>query len=115
MESTSHDEGADLSFVRCAAHHQHPVLGVVQVVPPPRDGALDVRLVAEVLVDNVVLAANQDPTGPVVAPRDGNQEVGGVLQWFTVLPNNVVQPKVKLIESKCLERGRGGIYSVCTK
>ena len=76
-------------------------------MPPPRDGTLDIRLVAKVLVDNVVLAANQDPTGPVVAPGDGNQEVGGVFQWLTVFPNNVVQPKVKLIESKCLEREGG--------
>ena len=70
---------------------------------PARDGAADVRLVSKVFVDDVVLAAHQNPTGAVVASWHRDQEVGLVLQGLAVLAHNMVEAQVQLVEGEGLK------------
>ena len=70
---------------------------------PARDGAADVRLVSKVFVDDVVLAAHQNTTGAVTAPRHRDQEIGLVLQGLAVLAHNMVEAQVQLVEGEGLK------------
>ena len=54
------EEEHGLGLVGGGADEDHAAVGVVEVVPPARDGAPDVRLIAEVFERDVVFRANQD-------------------------------------------------------
>ena len=59
-------------------------------------------LVAQVLVCDVVLGADQHPAGTVVTARHRDQEVGVLLQRLRVLPHHVVQTQIELVECERL-------------
>ena len=61
------EEEHGLGLVSGAADEDHASLGVVQVVAPTRNRRPDIRLIAEVLVSDVILGANQDARGTVIA------------------------------------------------
>jgi hypothetical protein len=56
-----------LGLVGGAAHKDHAALRIVEIVAPPGDRATDVRLIAEILVGDVVLGADEHARGAVVA------------------------------------------------
>ena len=56
-----------LGLVRGAADEDHAALGVVQVVTPARNRRPDIRLIAEVLVRDVIFGTNQHARGTVVS------------------------------------------------
>ena len=60
-------------------------------------------LVPEVLVCDVVLRADEDAGGTVVAAGDGDEHVAVLLQRLGVLANHVVQTQVELVEGQRLE------------
>ena len=63
-------------------------------------------LVPEVLVCDVVLRADEDAGGTVVAAGDGDEHVAVLLQRLGVLAHHVVKAKIQLVEGQglqCLE------------
>ena len=80
------EEEHGLGLVGGAAHKDHPALRVVEIVAATRNWAADVRLVAEILVGDVVLGADEHAGGAVVSTGNRNQEVGMFIQGLGILP-----------------------------
>ena len=80
------EEEHRLGLVGGAAHKDHAALRIVEIVAPTRDRTADVRLIAEVLVGDVVLGADEDAGRAVVAARNRDQEVGVLVQRLGILP-----------------------------
>ena len=62
----------------------------------------DIRLIAQVLVSDVILRADQDSGRPVTSPRHGYQEIGMLFQRLRIFSNNVVQTQVQLVKGQGL-------------
>lgn len=101
------EEEHGLGLVGGRAHKDHAAFGVIEVVAPTRNRAPDVGLVAEVLVRDVVLRADEDARGPVGAARHGDEEVGVLLERLRVLAHHVVEAEVELVVSEQLMRLQG--------
>ena len=62
----------------------------------------DIRLIAQVLVSDVILRADQDSRRPVTSSRHGYQEIGMLFQRLRIFSNNVVQTQVQLVKGQGL-------------
>ena len=93
------------------AHKQHAPLSIVEVMLPPRDGTAEVSLVTKVLVDEVILTADEDTTRTIATSRDGYKKVSCVFKRLTVLSDDVVKTKIQLIEGEHLLSHLGSLSS----
>lgn len=63
-----------------------------------RDHCLDGLSHAVFHIDQVVFSTDKDPTRPILAAWDRNEEVGSVVHRFGGLADDMVQPQVELIQ-----------------
>lgn len=79
--------------------------------PSPWNRTSNVRLLAEILVHNVVLTAHNHTAWTVVSARDANQVVAAFGHRFGVFTHHMVQSQIQLVKRQRLlniSRGRTG-------
>ena len=59
-------------------------------------------LVSQVFVGDVVFRADEQTTWSIVAPGDGDKEVGMFVQRFGIFSDDVVQAKIEFVEGEIL-------------
>lgn len=70
-------------------------------VSSPGNDSTHIR-VTMVLIDDKVLSANKDATGPIAAAGDGDKEISPVINRFSPLPGDVIEAEVELVEGEML-------------
>mmetsp|Transcript_42528 Transcript_42528/g.97466 ORF Transcript_42528/g.97466 Transcript_42528/m.97466 type:complete len:216 (-) Transcript_42528:509-1156(-) len=99
---TLYQEEEEVLELVCGVRHdkQAFLLGHLQ---SPWYGAQDIR-VALLLVDQAILAANQDTTWTIDSTRNGNQLVRTVIHLVCKSPRHVVEAQVHLVQRQHLRR-----------
>lgn len=77
-------------------------------VSSPGNDCTDVR-VALVLVDDKILGTYKDARGPITAPRDGDEEVGTVVDRLGPFAGDMVETEIELVEGELLLGIGGGL------
>lgn len=80
-------------------------------VSSPGNDCTDIRM-ALVLVDDKILRTDKDARGPITAPRDGDEEVGTVVNRLGPLAGDMVETEIKLVEGEVLLGISGGLAGV---
>jgi len=83
-------------LVHAPGNDHEPTVLVFQDMLPAGDRAAQLGLV-EVLPGDVVFRAHQHTRGPVRASRDGDEEIGAIVNRVAPLAHNVVETEVELV------------------